>query len=191
MRRTKSCKAEKKEQNMNKGLKIAALMLLTSCCKITVYAGSDEEVAETTEMTETAMTSETDFLAGLKNRIAAAKEAGTSARILKSDDINALPLEIIQMVVAENVTLEMEYTYEGVDYSVNILGAEAAVDENVPIYGPLFLADFYGKRYIVNKGDTLGGIAAVNNTTVAKIAALNPEIRDVNIIYPGQRIRVR
>ncbi len=178
---------------MNKGLKIAALtLLLTACCEITVFAGGDAEESEiTVTATESEKTAETDFLAGIRNRIAVAKEAGTSARILKSDDINALPLEIIQMLVAEDVTLEMEYTYEGVDYSVNILGAEAAVDENVPIYGPLFLAQFYGKRYIVKKGDTLSGIAAANKTTVAKIAALNPVIRDVNMIYPGQRIRVR
>lgn len=46
-----------------------------------------------------------------------------------------------------------------------------------------------GKYVKVRKGDTLGGIAARNNTTAAKIRNLNG-LRG-NMIRPGQRLRVR
>ena len=42
----------------------------------------------------------------------------------------------------------------------------------------------------VAKGNTLSGIAAANNTTVAKIAAANPQITNVNVIKPGQVINI-
>lgn len=44
--------------------------------------------------------------------------------------------------------------------------------------------------YIVKKGDTLSKIAYVHGTTVAKIASLN-NIKNVNLIYPGQKVRVK
>ena len=44
--------------------------------------------------------------------------------------------------------------------------------------------------YIVRRGDTLGGIARRHNTTVATLLRLNPQIRNPNRIYVGQRIRV-
>ena len=40
----------------------------------------------------------------------------------------------------------------------------------------------------VKKGDTLSAIAKANNTTVAKIAAANPQITNVNVIKPNQVI---
>ena len=42
--------------------------------------------------------------------------------------------------------------------------------------------------YTVRRGDTLGDIAWRNGTTVAKILALNPSIKDPNKIYGGQNI---
>lgn len=44
--------------------------------------------------------------------------------------------------------------------------------------------------YIVVKGDTLGSIATRFGTTVAKIQALNPEIKDASKIYVGQKIKL-
>ena len=41
---------------------------------------------------------------------------------------------------------------------------------------------------VVKAGDTLSGIAAANNTTVAKIVAANPQITNPNLIKPGQVI---
>lgn len=45
--------------------------------------------------------------------------------------------------------------------------------------------------YTVRSGDTLSGIASRHGTTVAALLKLNPNIKNVNLIYSGQRIRVR
>lgn len=47
------------------------------------------------------------------------------------------------------------------------------------------------KFYIVKKGDTLSRIAIKFNTTVDELMRLNPQIKDPNLIYAGQRIRVK
>lgn len=44
--------------------------------------------------------------------------------------------------------------------------------------------------YVVQKGDTLSGIAVVYHTSVSKLTALNG-IKDPNLIYIGQKIRVK
>jgi LysM repeat protein len=44
--------------------------------------------------------------------------------------------------------------------------------------------------YIVKSGDTLSAIAERNHTTVAKILAANPQIKNANAIYPGQSIKI-
>jgi LysM repeat protein len=44
--------------------------------------------------------------------------------------------------------------------------------------------------YVVQRGDTLGGIAKRYQTTVAALLRLNPQIRNPNRLYVGQRIRV-
>lgn len=45
--------------------------------------------------------------------------------------------------------------------------------------------------HTVVQGDTLWGIAQSLGTTVAALLALNPQIKNPNLIYPGQQIRVR
>lgn len=47
------------------------------------------------------------------------------------------------------------------------------------------------KFYTVKKGDTLSRIAMRFNTTVDELMKLNPQIKDPNLIYVGQRIRVK
>lgn len=47
-----------------------------------------------------------------------------------------------------------------------------------------------GIVYTVSLGDTLSSIAKKYNTTVQKIVANNPEIKNPNLIYPGQRIGI-
>lgn len=44
--------------------------------------------------------------------------------------------------------------------------------------------------HVVKRGDTLGGIARRYNTNVATLLRLNPQIRNPNRLYVGQRIRV-
>ena len=49
----------------------------------------------------------------------------------------------------------------------------------------------YGDNYyVVKRGDTLGAIASRYHTTVNHLAALNPQIKNVNLIYPGDVIRL-
>ena len=49
----------------------------------------------------------------------------------------------------------------------------------------------YGNNYYtVKKGDTLGAIALKYGTTVNKLMALNPHIKNANLIYPGDIIRL-
>lgn len=44
--------------------------------------------------------------------------------------------------------------------------------------------------YIVARGDTVKGLAARFGSTVDSILASNPEIRNVNLIYEGQRLTI-
>ncbi len=46
------------------------------------------------------------------------------------------------------------------------------------------------RSYTVRSGDTLGAIASRNGTSVGALMALNPQIRDSDLIYPGQTIRL-
>lgn len=43
--------------------------------------------------------------------------------------------------------------------------------------------------YIVKKNDTLSKIAKNNNTTISKILSLN-NIKNKNLIYPGQKLKL-
>jgi murein DD-endopeptidase MepM/ murein hydrolase activator NlpD len=47
-----------------------------------------------------------------------------------------------------------------------------------------------GKTVIVQRGDTLGQIAAKNNTSVDALMAANKDIRNANQNYPGQVVRI-
>jgi LysM domain len=44
--------------------------------------------------------------------------------------------------------------------------------------------------HVVKHGDTLSKIAAVNRTTVAQLRENNPQIRNANLIHPGDQIRI-
>tara|TARA_R110000744_G_scaffold189504_1_gene308610 strand:- start:78 stop:968 length:891 start_codon:yes stop_codon:yes gene_type:complete len=46
------------------------------------------------------------------------------------------------------------------------------------------------KSYKVKKGDTLSEIARDNGTTLKKLKAANPQIKDLNKIRPGQSIKI-
>jgi GH24 family phage-related lysozyme (muramidase) len=45
--------------------------------------------------------------------------------------------------------------------------------------------------YTVKKGDTISEIAESKGTTTAKIKVLNPLVKDVSLIYVGQKLRIK
>ena len=49
---------------------------------------------------------------------------------------------------------------------------------------------FSNQYYVVKAGDTLGAIAARYGTTVNNLMSLNPRIKNANLIYPGEAIRL-
>ncbi|MEG1593416.1 MAG: SafA/ExsA family spore coat assembly protein [Oscillibacter sp.] len=47
-----------------------------------------------------------------------------------------------------------------------------------------------GDVYIVKKGDTLWGIAKRYGVTLAALIAANPQIKNPNLVYPGNRVQL-
>ena len=47
-----------------------------------------------------------------------------------------------------------------------------------------------GAVYTVVHGDTLSGIAGANGVELSKLEALNPQIKDPNMIFPGQAVNL-
>lgn len=45
--------------------------------------------------------------------------------------------------------------------------------------------------HYVNQYETLHSIAGFHGTNVPQLILLNPDITNPNLIYPGQRIRIR
>ena len=50
--------------------------------------------------------------------------------------------------------------------------------------------DAQGRWHIVAKGDTLWGIAQQYGAALERLVELNPDIRNPNLIYVGQRVRI-
>ena len=44
--------------------------------------------------------------------------------------------------------------------------------------------------YTVSEGETLGSIAAENNSTLSELIVLNPDIKNSNILAPGTKINI-
>lgn len=63
--------------------------------------------------------------------------------------------------------------------------------------GPLTWAELEKERkddpeyYVVKSGDTFGAIAKKHGLTQKELAKLNPQIENINLIYKGQKIRVK
>ena len=53
-------------------------------------------------------------------------------------------------------------------------------------------AAYYSNNYYtIKRGDTLSALARKFNTTISSLMALNPHIKNPNLIYEGDTIRIR
>ena len=78
------------------------------------------------------------------SEIANAKD-GATVKISRDKNINALPNGIMQALYKkQTVALELEYTFEGNEYTVTIPAGKAE-DNAIEWYGPLYLQMRYGK----------------------------------------------
>ena len=78
------------------------------------------------------------------SEIANAKD-GATVKITRDKNINALPNDIMQALYKkQTVALELEYTFEGNEYTVTIPAGKAE-DNAIEWYGPLYLQMRYGK----------------------------------------------
>jgi len=97
-----------------------------------------------------------------------------------------------------DVSLKLEFTYQNKEYVI-IIPAGAALDNDIPWYGPLYLAQHFGnsagtaaseagETYEVKSGDSMSKIAAACNMTLQQLLAKNPQIKDPDKIAVGQKI---
>lgn len=77
------------------------------------------------------------------------------------------------------------YNYAEVQKIVNKLVKEQNTKPSVPVQ-PVEV-----QYYTVKSGDTLSKIAKKYGTTVDKLMSINPQIKNKNLIYPKQKIRVK
>ena len=102
------------------------------------------------------------------------------------DDIDKLALEVIRGLWGNGTDRKKRLTNAGHNYDVVqarvnaiLKGTPVKEDENKPEY------------YTVVKGDTLCKISKKYGLTLKVITALNPQIKNPDLIYVGDKIRVR
>ena len=71
-------------------------------------------------------------------------------------------------------------------YAGQVLYIPTGYVPSAPVYYPTY----GGNTYVVQRGDTLGKIAASRGTTVGDILAVNPQITNPSLIYVGQVINL-
>ncbi|MCM1063294.1 MAG: LysM peptidoglycan-binding domain-containing protein [Eubacterium sp.] len=125
--------------------------------------------------------------------------APSGSTVVMDEGISALSNSVMKELLAKgDVSLKMEFTYQDKEYVI-VIPAGAALDNDIPWYGPLYLAQHFGNRagtasageggtYEVKSGDSLSRIARANNMTLQQLLAKNPQIKDPNKINVGQKI---
>lgn len=135
------------------------------------------------------------FEENLTNQV---KGAEPGATVVVEQGVTTLPNFVMkELLKRTDVSLKLEFTYQNTDYVI-VIPAGQAVDNDIPLYGPLYLAQQYGNRagtdasvggtYEVRSGDCLSRIAAASNMTLQQLLAKNPQIKDPNKIVVGQKI---
>lgn len=85
-----------------------------------------------------------NYVGNVGSEITNAKD-GETVKITRDKNINALPNSLMKdLHEKKTVSLELEYTFEGKEYTVTI-PAGAAENNDIPWYGPLYLQMRYGK----------------------------------------------
>lgn len=110
---------------------------------------------------------------------------------------DSLPLETMKALSkATNTSLLFSFEYEGVSHNVLIPAGKAVWDEDILWYGPLWLLEKFGEYdpssqcYEVKSGDSLNAIAKKNGLTLDELIKKNPQIKDINLIRPGDIINL-
>ncbi len=145
---------------------------------------------------------ESDYDTYLDNVNEQIKTAEAGSTIVMEKGIMTIDNNMMKELLAKkDVSLKLEYTYQGVDYVV-IIPAGEAVDNDIPLYGPLYLSAHYGNSvgaegipaggadYTVQPGDSMYKIAQANGMSLAELSARNPQIKDINKIKVGQKINL-
>ena len=105
------------------------------------FAIAEAKAVATAEPSRSAFERYRDDLA---NEIANAKD-GATIKITRDKNINALPNDVMKALYKkQTVALELEYTFEGNEYTVTIPAGKAE-DNAIEWYGPLYLQMRYGK----------------------------------------------
>lgn len=157
----------------------------------------------------------TSYQETVKNQIVTAQLGST---VVLEKGISAVSNSMMKELLAKgDVSLKLEFTYKDQEYVI-IIPAGAALDNDIPWYGPLYLAEKFGNRagtentavsnttasatqetpaenpvstvYEVHSGDTLSKIAAENHMTLSDLLAKNPQIKDPGRIRVGQQINL-
>ncbi|MCD7862601.1 MAG: LysM peptidoglycan-binding domain-containing protein [Lachnospiraceae bacterium] len=168
-------------------------------------AATDTTTTTTTATTETTETVEeepadpNEYIEDVISKIAIASVDGTG--VAKITNLTSLSIDVMKALEEYNVALEMTFIYSGTEYTLTIPAGKAVVDENIQWYGPMWLYAHYGQgtttttttsgsTYTVVSGDTLSLIAAEHDMSLAELAAKNPQITNINLIFPGQVINL-
>ena len=105
----------------------------------------------------------------------------TEPKIDSLDDIDKLAREVISGKWGNGEFRKQKLTEAGHNYHVVQARVNSMLKEN----------EAKPEYHIVVKGDTLWKIAKKYDTTIAYLISLNPQIKDPDLIYVGDKIRVK
>lgn len=159
---------------------------------VTSSSGSASVVSGKVDEADSSTTFEEDLISQIT-------ETQPGSTIVMDKGVTTLSNSVMkELLKRKDVSLKLEFTYQDKEYVI-IIPAGAALDNDIPYYGPLYLAQHFGNRagtagseagvtYEVKSGDTLSRIAAANNMTLKQLLAKNPQIKDPDKIAVGQKI---
>lgn len=160
------------------------------------HTPSASEPVDSTSSVSSSETVEVSYEETLNDQIKTAQPGST---IVMEKGVNTLTNATMkELLVKSDVSLKLEFTYNDKEYVI-IIPAGKALDNDIPYYGPLYLAQQFGNcagtevskasgTYKAKSGDSLSKIAAANNMTLKQLLEKNPQIKDPNKIYVGQEI---